>query len=113
MSTSRYIEIRPNNIPSDGVVSFKNGFPILAFTVSAQEGLLDPSTIRIVGKFNAYSDNDTPTPTPVQAGDNLAAYAGTAYKKLCCDLFRVSVPARALPPFVIVVTVAALIVLLF
>ena len=49
--TSRYIEIRPDNIPADGKISFKNGFPVLSFTVSAQEGMLDPSTIRIVGNL--------------------------------------------------------------
>ena len=57
MSTSRYIEIRPDNIPADGKISFKNGFPVLSFTISAQDGLLDPSTIRIVGDFAAYKDN--------------------------------------------------------
>ena len=66
--TSRYIEIRPDNIPADGKISFKNGFPVLSFTISAQDGLLDPSTIRIVGNFNAYKDN-LPTPTPLRTGD--------------------------------------------
>ncbi len=68
--TSRIVEIRPDNVPADGVVSFKNGFPVLSFTISAQEGLLDPSSIRIVGNLNVYSDNNA-TPTPAQAGDNL------------------------------------------
>ena len=68
--TSRYIEIRPDNVPSDGVVSFKNGFPVLSFTVSAQEGVLDPSSIRIVGNINVYKNNNSP-PSPAQAGDNL------------------------------------------
>ena len=36
--TSRYIEIRPDNIPADGKISFKNGFPVLSFTISAQDG---------------------------------------------------------------------------
>lgn len=67
---SRYIEIRPDNIPSDGVVSFKNGFPVLSFTVSAQEGLLDPSTIRIVGDLNVFKNNNA-VPSPAQAGDGL------------------------------------------
>ena len=31
--SSRYIEIRPDNIPADGKISFKNGFPVLSFTV--------------------------------------------------------------------------------
>ena len=68
--TSRFIEIRPDNVPADGKVSFKNGFPILSFTISAQNGLLDPKTIRIVGDFNAYKDN-LATPTPVRNGDGL------------------------------------------
>jgi len=71
--TSRYVEIRPDNVPADGVVSFKNGFPVLSFTISAQQGLLDPSSIRIVGNVNFYSDNNTPIPTPVQAGDGINA----------------------------------------
>lgn len=69
--TSRYIEIRPDNVPADGVVSFKNGFPVLSFTVSAQDGLLDPQSIRIVGNLNVYKNNDSPTPSPAQAGDGL------------------------------------------
>jgi hypothetical protein len=68
--TSRYIEIRPDNIPADGKISFKNGFPVLSFTISAQDGLLDPSTIRIIGDFAAYKDN-LATPTPLQDGDNV------------------------------------------
>ena len=68
--TSRYIEIRPDNIPADGKISFKNGFPVLSFTVSAQEGMLDPSTVRIVGNFNAFKDN-LATPTPLADGDNV------------------------------------------
>ena len=69
-ATSRNIEIRPDNIPADGVISFKNGFPVLSFTISAQDGLLDPSSIRIVGDLNVYSDNNSP-PTKAQAGDKL------------------------------------------
>jgi len=68
--TSRYIEIRPDNIPADGKISFKNGFPVLSFTISAQDGMLDPSTVRIVGNFNAYKDN-LATPTVLTDGDNV------------------------------------------
>ena len=71
MATSRYIEVRPDNIPSDGKISFKNGFPTMSFTISAQEGLLDPSTIRIVGDFAAFKDN-LATPTPLTDGDGVS-----------------------------------------
>jgi len=69
-ATSRYLEIRPNNIPSDGKISFKNGFPMLSFTIASQHGLLDPSTIRIVGNLNVFRDNLSPTPTPQIATDS-------------------------------------------
>lgn len=68
--TSRFIEIRPDNIPADGKISFKNGFPVLSFTISAQNGLLDPRSVRIIGNFAAYSDN-LATPTPIIDGDGL------------------------------------------
>ena len=68
--TSRFIEIRPDNIPADGKISFKNGFPILSFTISAQNGLLDPRTIRVVGDFNGFKDN-LADPTPIRSGDGL------------------------------------------
>ncbi len=68
-ATSRYLEIRPNNIPSDGKISFKNGFPMLSFTIASQNGLLDPSTIRIVGNLNVFRDNAA-APTPQIATDN-------------------------------------------
>ena len=71
MSTSRYIEIRPDNIPADGKISFKNGFPVLSFTISAQDGLLDPATIRVVGDFAAYKDN-LASPTPLTDGDGVS-----------------------------------------
>jgi hypothetical protein len=75
MSTSRYIEIRPDNIPADGKISFKNGFPVLSFTISAQDGMLDPSTVRIVGDFAAYKDN-LATPTRLTSGDNVTMNQG-------------------------------------
>lgn len=70
MSTSRYVEIRPDNVPADGKISFKNGFPVMSFTISAQDGLLDPRSVRVCGKFQAFKDN-LADPTPVVDGDNL------------------------------------------
>ncbi len=68
--SSRYIEIRPDNIPADGKISFKNGFPVLSFTISAQNAMLDPRSIRIVGDFSAYKDN-LATPTALTNGDHV------------------------------------------
>ena len=66
--TSRYISIRPDNIPSDGKISFKNGFPILSFTIQSQNGILDPKSIRIAGNLQVFKDNANP-PTPVNEED--------------------------------------------
>ena len=66
--TSRQITIRPDNINSDGKISFKNGFPTISFTIQAQNGILDPKSIRINGNVQFYRDNLS-TPTPVQSGD--------------------------------------------
>jgi len=66
--TSRYISIRPDNIPSDGKISFKNGFPVLSFTIQSQNGILDTKSIRIAGNLAIYKDNASP-PTPVLESD--------------------------------------------
>jgi hypothetical protein len=68
MSTSRYVSVRPNNIPSDGKISFKNGFPVLSFTIQAQNGVLNPNSVRIAGKASFYKDNASP-PTPILSAD--------------------------------------------
>ena len=66
--SSRYLEVRPDNIPSDGKVSFKNGFPVLSFTIQSQNGILNPRSIRINGKLQVFKDNQSP-PTPVYTND--------------------------------------------
>ena len=66
--TSRYVSIRPDNIPSDGKVSFKNGFPVLSFTIQAQNGILNPESIRIAGQAAFFKDNASP-PTVILTGD--------------------------------------------
>ena len=67
--TSRQLSIRPDNIPSSGKVSFKNGFPVLSFTIQSQNGMLDPRTIRINGGLEVFRDNASP-PTPAGVSAN-------------------------------------------
>ena len=68
MSRSRYIEIRPDNLDSTGEISFKNGFPQFSFTIQSQDAILDPSSIRLNGDLQIYTDNASP-PTPAKGGD--------------------------------------------
>ena len=66
--TSRYVSIRADNVPSNGIISFKNGFPVVSFTIQSQNGILDPKSIRIAGNLQVFSDN-LATPTPVYDND--------------------------------------------
>jgi len=66
--TSRYVSIRADNVPSNGIISFKNGFPVVSFTIQSQNGILDPKSIRIAGNLQVFKDN-LATPTPVYEND--------------------------------------------
>tara|TARA_R110001599_G_scaffold318394_1_gene527996 strand:+ start:268 stop:1602 length:1335 start_codon:yes stop_codon:yes gene_type:complete len=79
--TSRYVSIRPDNIPSDGKVSFKNGFPVLSFTIQAQNGILNPESIRIAGQAKFYKDNASP-PTPINSSTGIQANQVTMDNRL-------------------------------
>ena len=68
MSTSRYIQVRPDNVSPDATISFKSGFPVLSFTIQSQQGILDPTSIRINGDMMVYKDN-LAVPTPVFVND--------------------------------------------
>lgn len=63
-TTSRYLQLRPTNIGPNQTISFKNGFPVLTFSIQSQNGILDPRTIRINGDLSVFSDN-LPNPTAV------------------------------------------------
>ena len=58
MSSSRFIQIRPDNVASDQTISFKKGFPTLSFTIPAQNGILDPRSIRINGELMVFRGFD-------------------------------------------------------
>ncbi len=67
--TSRYIEIRPDNVNSDATISFKAGFPVLSFTIQAQNAILDPRTIRINGAVQFFRAFAAGVPVPVRVAD--------------------------------------------
>ena len=60
MSSSRYVQVRPDNVASDQTISFKSGFPTLSFTIPAQNGILDPRSIRINGELMVFRDINVP-----------------------------------------------------
>lgn len=67
---SRYLDLRPDNVNSDATISHKAGFPVLAFTIQAQNAILDPRSIRINGdvQFNK-GFNGAGVALPILAND--------------------------------------------
>ena len=55
MSSNQHLEIIPSNITSDGTLSFKNGQPVVQFIIGEQERYLIGQSLRLCGKFTAYS----------------------------------------------------------
>ena len=68
MSSSRFVQLRANNVASDQTISFRSGFPVLSFTIPAQNGVLDPRSIRLNGNLQIFKEmggvNDTATGRP-------------------------------------------------
>lgn len=74
--SNRYIEVRPQNNPSDGKISYKNGNPQVTFIVGEQNGFLLGKTVRISGRFHAYSTAAKGAPHATQAiNGRLGVYA--------------------------------------
>ena len=65
--SNRYIEVRPQNNPSDGKISYKNGNPQITFVIGEQNAMLLGKSIRISGKFFAFSDSAKSAPDAVQS----------------------------------------------
>jgi hypothetical protein len=65
--SNRYIEVRPQNNPSNGRISYKYGNPQCTFLIGEQNAFLLGKTIRISGKFHAYSDAAKTAPHATQA----------------------------------------------
>ena len=61
--SSKFLEIRPNNVPSarNGGISHRNGLPVISFTIGSQNALLDMSSIRLVGEMNFWINSEGTT----------------------------------------------------
>jgi len=72
-SSSRYISIRPDNVSPDATISFKDGFPVLSFTIQSQNGMLDPRSIRINGALTVKKSQTVDGQAPVFLNDGAGA----------------------------------------
>ena len=55
MSSNQHLEIIPSNITSDGKLSFRGGQPVVQFIIGEQERHMIGQSLRITGKFTAFS----------------------------------------------------------
>jgi hypothetical protein len=69
------LEISPANVLSNGVVSFRNGNPVLQFIIGESEQMLLGSSIRLCGKFVVRADSSgaDAAGSYVVAGDQINA----------------------------------------
>lgn len=74
--SNRYVEVRPQNSPSDGLISYKFGNPQLTFVIGEQDAFLLGKSVRLSGKFHAFSDTAKTAPALVQSiNSRLGVYA--------------------------------------
>ena len=65
--SNRYLDIRPSN--SNASQSYRDGRPVISFTIAEGEEVLIPSSVRFCGKLHIYKNSAR---ARVEAGDTLA-----------------------------------------
>jgi len=77
MSSNQHLEVIPSNITSDGKLSFKNGQPVVQFIVGEQERSLIGQSLRICGKFTAFSADGaiSTSATGLRMNEQLGVYS--------------------------------------
>ncbi len=77
MSSNQHLEIIPSNITSDGTLSFKNGQPVVQFIIGEQERYLIGQSLRLCGKFTAYSSDGaiSTSATQLRMNEQLGIYS--------------------------------------
>jgi len=77
MSSNQHLEIVPSNITSNGRLSYKNGQPTIQLLIGAQERMIVPGSIRLVGNFTVMK-NDTVIPLEsdkIRMNERLGVYS--------------------------------------
>lgn len=77
MSSNQHLEIIPSNITSDGTLSFKNGQPVIQFILGEQERFLIGQSLRLCGKFTAFSGDGaiSTSATGLRMNEQLGIYS--------------------------------------
>ena len=72
--SNKFLDIRPSNLPPNGIVSYKAGNPVITFDISEDDAaVLIGSSVRISGNLSITIDGtNTPTTTSPATGSALA-----------------------------------------
>ena len=65
--SNRYLSIKPSN--SNASQSYRDGRPVISFTIAESESVLVPSSVRFCGKLHVYKNSAR---ARVEAADPLA-----------------------------------------
>jgi len=53
-----YLRITPSNQPANGIISYRDGMPLVQFMIGEQDRMLVGSGLRLCGEFEAVKEAD-------------------------------------------------------
>jgi len=75
MSARHNLQVTPSNHTSTGKISYKDGNPLIQFIIGEQGRLLVGQSVRLVGKFSVFKDDDTISTTALRMSEQLGIYS--------------------------------------
>mgnify|MGYP003627602703 CR=1 FL=1 len=75
MSSRSNLQVTPSNHTSTGKISYKDGNPLIQFIIGEQGRLLSGQSVRLVGKFSVFKDDDTIPTADLRMSEQLGLYS--------------------------------------
>jgi len=75
MSSRSNLQVTPSNHTSTGKISYKDGNPLIQFIIGEQNRLLSGQSVRLVGKFNVFKNDDTLAGANLRMSEQLGMYS--------------------------------------
>ena len=75
MSSRSNLQVTPSNHTSTGKISYKDGNPLIQFIIGEQGRLLVGQSVRLVGKFSVFKDDNTQSTAELRMSEQLGVYS--------------------------------------
>ncbi len=75
MSSRHNLQVTPSNHTSTGKISYKDGNPLIQFIIGEQGRMLVGQSVRLVGKFSVFKDDNTISTSPLRMSEQLGMYS--------------------------------------